>query len=209
MYIKPINAILCCVLCFLTGMAVMLCYQQTQNDDTEPITPVVNVYVTINNPKDDTQEDPPEDDIESQNESKTPIVESKFWCYDDAVMLAKMAYGESMNVPILESSYGSRSNAYQNACTMWTVLNRVDAGWGTIQGVITAKNQFVGYKDSNPVDSDLLDLAFNILGDWSVDADKLRTLPREYLYFRGDGKHNYFRTQEGIKYDWSLSDPFI
>lgn len=205
MYIKPINIILCCILCFLTGMAAMLCYQQLQNDDKEPVQPIVNVYVTVNSEPKTTPEE--ENDVSIQNEE--PEVESKFWCYDDAVMLAQMAYGEANGVPSIRTSYGERSHDYQVACTMWTVLNRVDNDWGTIQEVITAPNQFVGYWDGNTIDPDILNLAYEILGDWSTGKDSLRTLPKEYLYFRGDGKHNYFRTQNGTKYDWHLPDPFI
>lgn len=205
MYIKHINAILCCILCFLTGMAAMLCYQQLQNDKEEPANPVVNVYVTINNKTENDAE--PDDNIEIQNGESE--VESKFWCYDDALMLAQMAYGEANGVPSIKTSHGERSHDYQVACTMWTVLNRVDAGWGTVQEVITAPNQFVGYKDSNTIDPNIFNLACEILVDWTTGKEALRTLPKEYLYFRGDGTYNYFRTQNGTKYDWHLPDPFI
>lgn len=178
------------------------------SEKEEPVKPIVNIYITV-----PESTNPEEIEIKSDagqdEEAVIYQAESKQWTYDDAEYLAKMAYGESRGVPVLNSQFGVRSNAYQNACTMWTVLNRVDAEWGTIEEVVTAKNQFVGYKSSNPVDPDLLDLAFNILGDWSVGKETLRTLPKEYLYFRGDGKHNYFRTQNGEMYDWHLPDPFV
>lgn len=181
----------------------MLCY--IQMTEKEPVQPIVNVYITI-------PEKTPIEDVEIKIDDEPEPVEHiqvKPWTQADAELLAKMAYGESMNVPVYNSAYGERSNAYQNACTMWTVLNRVDAGWGTVKEVVTAKNQFVGYRESNPVDPDLLNLAYEILGDWSCEADRLRTLPSDYLYFRGDGRYNYFRKQDGTQYDWSLSDPFV
>ena len=37
-----------------------------------------------------------------------------------------------------------------------------------------------------------------------------RVLPREYLFFTGDGKHNHFRTEwdGGQVWDWSLQSPY-
>jgi len=37
-----------------------------------------------------------------------------------------------------------------------------------------------------------------------------RVLPKEYLYFTGDGAHNYFTTewQGGQTWDWSLESPY-
>ena len=43
MKIRVIDAVLTCILCFLTGMAVMLWYTQLTEKPQEP--PVVNVYV--------------------------------------------------------------------------------------------------------------------------------------------------------------------
>lgn len=199
-------AILLYIIGFLSG--VVFYRDIWSSEKEEPVQPVVNIYITV-----PENTNPEEIEIESDVSSDEEIVihetESKQWTYNDAAYLAKMAYGESRGVPTLNSQFGVRSNAYQNACAMWTVLNRVDAGWGTIEEVVTAKKQFVGYKSSNPVDPDLLDLAFNILGDWSVGKETLRTLPKEYLYFRGDGKYNYFRTQNGEIYNWHLPDPFV
>lgn len=207
MTFRLVDIILGGILCFLAGMCVMLWYIQLTEE--EPEQPVVNVYITIQN--EEPEEEVPKEEQEETLE-KEPLYEDrakKPYSYDDAVMLAKMAYGEACGIPDLNTSNGFKSHDYHVACTMWTVLNRVDAGWGSIQNVITAKNQFVGYRESNKVDPDILNLAFEILGDWSTGNDSLRTLPEEYLYFRGDGTYNHFRTQDGTKYDWSLPDPFI
>ena len=39
---------------------------------------------------------------------------------------------------------------------------------------------------------------------------KKTSLPKEYLYFTGDGAHNYFTTewQGGQTWDWSLESPY-
>lgn len=187
--------LLSCVVCFFIGCGTTLLL--TKQNDPEPVRPIVNVYITV-----------PEEIAEDVSVEVEESVE-KPWTEEDAVLLAKMCYGESRGVPMYRSKYGDRSNSYQNACCMWTVLNRVDAGWGTIEEVVTADQQFIGYKASNPVDDELLNLAYEVLGDWSSGAEQWRTLPSDYLYFRGDGTYNYFRKQDGTKYDWSLPDPFV
>ena len=207
MKVHTIDAVLMCILCFLTGAATMLCYTQMTEPESEPTQPVVNVYITI--PKDEEFDIKTEDSdtveiIEKEEEPK----EKKWYSEDDIRNMAKMAYGESMNVPTLDTIYGERSNQYQNACTMYAVLNRVDAGYGGISTVIRAKNQFVGYNAANPVDWRLYNLAQRVIEDWATGEEKLRVLPSEYLYFGGDGKYNYFRTKDGVKYDWHIPDPF-
>ena len=126
-------------------------------------------------------------------------------CYTeaDATMLAKVLYLEGR---------GTYSKT-ELSCIAWTVLNRVDAGYGTIREVITAPNQFA-YKASAPTVSDygydLVELATDVLDRWSMEragmTDVGRTLPNNYLYYGGDGKHNYFRTEwkGGTRWDYSL-----
>lgn len=207
MNVRIIDAVLTCILCFLMGAAVMLYYTQMTESKSEPAQPIVNVYITIPNDE--------EIDVQSVDLGTVEIIEKeeepkekKWYSEDDIRNMAKMCYGESMNVPTLDTIYGERSNQYQNACAMYTVLNRVDAGYGDISTVIKADGQFIGYKASNPVDWRLYNLAQKVIEDWATGEEKLRVLPSEYLYFRGDGKHNYFRTQNGAKYDWHIPDPF-
>lgn len=206
MKVRIIDAVLTCILCFLMGAGVMLYYTQLTESKSEPVRPVVNVYITIPNDE--------EVDVQSEDSGTVEIIEEevakekKWYSEDDIRNMAKMAYGESMNVPTLDTVYGERSNQYQNACAMYAVLNRVDAGYGDISTVIKAKKQFIGYRASNPVDWRLYNLAQKIIEDWATGEEKLRVLPSEYLYFGGDGKHNYFKTKDGAKYDWHIPDPF-
>lgn len=208
MRVRIIDAILTCILCFLMGAAAMLCYTQATESESEPVRPVVNVYITI--PTDEEVDIQSKDSgtVEIIEEEKEEPKEKKWYSEDDIRNMAKMAYGESMNVPTLDTVYGERSNQYQNACAMYAVLNRVDAGYGDISTVIRAPKQFVGYNVANPVDWRLYNLAQKVIEDWATGEESLRVLPPEYLYFRGDGKHNYFRTQDGTKYDWHIPDPF-
>jgi hypothetical protein len=82
-----------------------------------------------------------------------------------------------------------------------------------IIGVVTQANQFHGYNPDNPVEPELLSLVEDVLARWAAEgdgADAGRVLPKEYLFFSGDGYHNYFRTEwdGGSTWDWSLTSPY-
>lgn len=121
----------------------------------------------------------------------------------EAEYLAKMVWGEARGLTTTE----------QAAC-VWCVLNRVDAGYGTIIEVVTAKNQFVGYRPGNPIDETILNLCEDVLLRWEIEAACVgevgRVLPAEYLYFSGDGRHNYFRDSYtgGNTWGWTLYSPY-
>lgn len=95
------------------------------------------------------------------------------------------------------------------------VLNRVlDPRWpDTVSGVLRQPHQFA-WTGREPVDDVLLSIAMDatILISREVAGEVLdnRVLPREYVYFAGDGRHNYFRTayRGGTVWDWSLPDPY-
>lgn len=206
MKIRVIDAVLTCILCFLIGMAAMLWYTQITEKPRE--LPVVNVYVI-------TSEKEEEVKIESNKDAEIiieePKIKKKWYSEEDIVNMAKMCYGESMNLPVLHTDFGDRSATYQSAEAMWTVLNRVDAGYGDISTCIKAKQQFIGYKSDNPVTDELYDLAKLIIEDWSTGEEKYRVLPGKFLYFHGDGRHNHFTTKSGggVEYGHVISDPFV
>lgn len=122
----------------------------------------------------------------------------------DVEMLAKLVWGEARGV----------SSKAEQAAVIWCVLNRVDAGWGSIQEVITAPRQFTGYRRSNPVTPELYELSLDVLVRWEAEKrgaeDAGRTLPKEYLYFSGVGGRNRFRTgcRSGAVWDWRMADPY-
>ena len=111
---------------------------------------------------------------------------------------------------------GVESDA-EKAAVAWCILNRVDSGEryfpDTVIEVVTQKNQFAYYEDT-PVWSNLYFLAEDVLTRWHNekcgDKDVGRTLPKEYLYFTGDGKHNNFTVEWLGKdyWDWSLDSPY-
>lgn len=114
-------------------------------------------------------------------------------------MLAKTVYGEANGLSKIEQSL-----------VIWCILNRVDAGQGSIAKVITAPNQFIGYKESHPVTNDIKELVKDVLARWQMekvcDGAVGRTLPKEYLYFSGDGRHNWYRNKFSGNYktwDWN------
>jgi hypothetical protein len=128
------------------------------------------------------------------------------WEENDVRLIAKTLYGETRSDEIPTE---------QKAAVAWCILNRVDAGWGTIEEVVTAKSQFTGYRASNPVWDSLYELTLDVLHRWAEEHDGAenvgRTLPADYLYFTGDGDRNNFtkKWKSGEpKWDWSLGSPY-
>lgn len=123
----------------------------------------------------------------------------------DIIALAKVLYSECRGVP----------SDMEKACVAWTACNRVDAEYGdTIYDVLTTPNQFAYHKNT-PVTEELYDLALDVLTRWNDEKNGItsvgRVLPKEYMWFRGDGKHNYFRNAFSGKYDiwdYSLDNPY-
>ena len=119
-------------------------------------------------------------------------------------MLAKMLWGEARGV----------ASTMEQAACVWCVLNRVDNDLGTVTEVITERNQFVGYRESNPIDDGLLALCEDVLARWYAEkdghADAGRVLPQDYMWFSGDGERNHFRNayKGGARWDWSLPNPY-
>lgn len=80
----------------------------------------------------------------------------------------------------------------------WCVLNRVDRGDGSIQGICYS-NQFALYHTNSKYhnSTEYAWLAEDILTRWYLEkmgvADVGRVLPKDYYWFTGNGKHNYFR----------------
>lgn len=107
----------------------------------------------------------------------------------DATYMAKTLYGE----------YNNPNNYGQSAAVCWCILNRVDSGlWGdTVEDVVTASGQFHGYRTTNPVDADLYNIAVDVLLRYELEklglADVGRVLPKEYIYFGGNGVTNTYR----------------
>ncbi len=121
-------------------------------------------------------------------------------------MLAKTVWGEARGCSKLQQS-----------AVVWCVLNRVDAGRGTIAQVITAPGQFHGYHKSFPVEEEIEALVKDVVYRWMLEkagcGNVGRTLPSDYLYFYANrsGTENVFRDKFDGNYniwDWSYWNPY-
>lgn len=120
-----------------------------------------------------------------------------------AAYIAKTVYGEAMVCGTTE-----------RAAVVWCILNRADdardATPAGVIAVVTKPYQFHGYAADHPLLPELEELALDVIERWLDEKDGEtevgRVLPREYLFFTGDGKHNHFRTEwdGGQVWDWSL-----
>lgn len=124
---------------------------------------------------------------------------------EEVETLAKIVYQEARGIK--EDSH--------KAAVVWCILNRVDDGyWGdNIVDVATYPNAFAWVPDT-PVEEELVDLVVDVVTRWNHEKEGLsdvgRTLPKEYLYFTGNGSYNHF-TKEWKSTDywnWSLPNPY-
>ncbi len=121
----------------------------------------------------------------------------------DAELIAKTLYGECRSCASVEQ-----------AAVAWCILNRADTYHMSVEQVVTAPSQFMGYSARNPVPEDLYAIAADVLERHAREAigetDVGRVLPEDYLWFYGDGRHNHFRNRYvgGSTWNWSLPNPY-
>lgn len=105
----------------------------------------------------------------------------------------------------------------EQAAVVWCVLNRVDSPDFPDDplSVVAQQGQFSGYSTDYPVDPELVALVEDVMARWTLEKSAVgsvgRVLPREYVFFVGDGLHNHFREsyeQTGETWDWSLPSPY-
>jgi hypothetical protein len=126
----------------------------------------------------------------------------------DAVRMAKAMYCEARGI----------SSKRELSMICWAILNRVDSPLfpNTISGVITPGQ--IAYRSGAPTVNDhgidLVALAQDVLTRyWKEkhgETNVGRTLPPGYVYYAGDGYHNYFREQYRGRgsYNFGLWDPY-
>ena len=116
-------------------------------------------------------------------------------------LLARTIYAEARGLSVTEQ-----------AAVAWCVLNRVDAGYGTLTEVLTAPHQFATWHGE--IAQEQRDIAADVRTRWerekAGEADVGRVLPCEYLWFTGDGVRNYFRDAYtgGEYWNWGLESPY-
>ena len=80
------------------------------------------------------------------------------------------------------------------------VLNRVDSEYAyyptDIVSVITQANQFTGYRASNPVEEEFVEMAKEVLYEWYLEKDGYENIDRnlyaDIYHFYGNGSENIF-----------------
>lgn len=118
-------------------------------------------------------------------------------------MIAKVMLNEAGGVP----------NQAHIAAVGWCILNRVDAGYGSLSAVITASGQFA-WNPNTIVRDDLYWLAKDVVTRWILEKKGFinvgRVLPMDYLWFTGDGVDNNFRCQFDVfdYWNWSWASPY-
>ena len=170
-------------------------------------------YIELNNVFEATNDEleTTKNELENANEivasksGETYFVDCEVTQYE-IDMIAKTVWGEARGCNKLEQS-----------AVVWCILNRVDAGYGTIAQVITAPNQFHGYSSGFPVTDDIKALTEDVVARWKLEkiicGDVGRTLPSNYLYFAADdtGIGNVFRTAWSGNYEvwnWDCWNPY-
>lgn len=148
-----------------------------------------------------------EESVEETKETAPPVEVEEDRELDPAEveLIGRTIWGEAEGV---------KSEA-ERAAVAWCILNRVDARGQTIEEVVTAPEQFKGYRTWGECPQRHLDLAADVLARWYAEKDGAedvgRVLPADYQYFIGDGERNHFSIEwKSTDYwDWSLHDPYI
>lgn len=102
------------------------------------------------------------------------------WTQQDMIDMADIMYWEACGI-------SDEANIMGVGCV---IMNRVDAGWGTLQQVMHAPNQFADFGGApryNQCGIDLWALAERVLNGE-------RVIGPQYLFYGGDGRLNHFRT---------------
>lgn len=137
--------------------------------------------------------------------------EETYYSEGDAEIIAKTIWGEARGI----------DSKAEKAAVAWCILNRVDTdGYAcgvSVEYVATFPYQFA-YDDSNPVTDECLEIAEDVLHRWNAEkngADNVgRTLPKDYIYFLGDGEHNNYTAEWTVDnpdtpvWNWRLPNPY-
>lgn len=201
------TAVLACAVCLLVASGAQAVNTNEEKASMEVVTSTANIQTIAQPTKAETSS------MKEQNKSDKPVetVISEpvqeyitYFTEDDVVDLAKVLVRECGGVP----------SKTEQACVAWCVLNRVDKYESSIYDVLREPNQFA-FSESAEVREDLYELAKDILQRWNDEkngiADSGRVLPQEYIYFHGDGVHNYFRNAFSGNYDiwdYSIESPY-
>lgn len=124
---------------------------------------------------------------------------------------AKTVWGEARGI----------ESRMEQAAVVWCFLNRYDHSGcfgDTLEEVITSPGQFYYDESFKTVDDygrDITELVRDVIERWEQEKNGQinvgRVLPNDYLWFGGNGNHNYFRNSyesfDNI-WDWSFPNPY-
>lgn len=135
---------------------------------------------------------------ETKEEAQKSLIGSKI-TESDIADLANVMHSEANGLSTREV-----------AMVAWCVLNRVDVGQGSIHSICNS-NQFTRKGNRTKYAW----LAKDVLERYYLEKTGVqnvgRVLPNNYLYFTGDGKHNYFRSSfkgSRVLYFPELTNPY-
>lgn len=173
--------------------------------------------VAIKKPRQEASMRPTEPIYEEETEEtpEEPVVNDVRW--NEAAIREKY----KKEIPYIAKCVWGEYRGYYDkemAAVVWCILNRVDSEAryfpDDIISVIKQDGQFHGYKKSHPVEEGIVDMVVDVLLRWELEKDGVkdvgRVLPKDYCWFWGDSRHNYFRNayKGGDKWDWTLPDPY-
>ena len=177
----------------LVVVCVLFVFPQSQQSESpveavliEASEPVSLLVAMASAPKPAVPTSAPEPEPES-------VVELRYQEYE-AQMVAQTVWGEIR---------GGTEDEWR--LVVWCICNRVDSqhydfkNQNTIEEVVTARSQFHGYSSTNPVDDDIMEVVLEELYRWSAGEEAPIIEPyattSNYLFFHGDGVHNWFREE--------------
>lgn len=200
-------AVTLCAVCLLVASGAQAVNVNEVETSKEIVKSTTNIQRVANSSKAEIVDNhTPDETVETMEEEvNEPELEYiTYFTEDDATDLAKVLLRECGGIP----------SKTEQACVAWCVLNRVDEYGSSIYDVLREPNQFA-FSDTTEVRDDLYELAKDVLWRWNDEkngiTDSGRVLPQEYIYFHGDGVHNYFRNAFSGDYDtwdYSLESPY-
>lgn len=102
----------------------------------------------------------------------------------------------------------------QIAGVPWCICNRYDLGFGKDFTKIITKGTFHAYSPNTPIDPRLKEWAIDVITRWINERigfeDVGRVLPKEFVYFSGNGRINIYRDayRGGNRWGWTLPNPY-
>lgn len=200
-------AVLACAVCLLVASGAQAVNVNEGKASKEVVASTTNAQTIVQSAKTETVSETNHSESDKPAETIASEPEQEYITYfadDDAIDLAK----------VLVRECGGVSSKTEQACVAWCVLNRVDEYGSSVYDVLREPNQFA-FSESAEVREDLYELAKDVLRRWNDEkngiANSGRVLPQEYIYFHGDGVHNYFRNTFSGNYDiwdYSLESPY-